>query len=136
MRLFKIVFTCLLSIILFNSCENSYVSPQTYEEKKVSLEDQEKENPSSFLQVKGTFRTNLFGQYVIEGQIINSATVARYKDVVIKIEFKSKTESVIGSTQKTVYEFFNPGEQKRFKIKLNAPTGTDTVALGVVGASN
>jgi PBP1b-binding outer membrane lipoprotein LpoB len=136
MRVFKIIFTVLVLLVIFNSCENSYVAPQTYEEKKVSLEDQEKENPTSFLQVEGTYRPNLIGQYVIEGKIINSATVARYKDVTINIQFISKTESVIGSTQKTIYEFFEPGEQKRFKLKLDAPTGTNKVALDVVSASN
>jgi len=68
----------------------------TYEETKLSLEEQEQRNPLKFIEVDGTYRQNFWGSFVMEGTIRNNATVAVYKDPVITFSFYSKTGSHLG----------------------------------------
>ena len=89
-----------LPVITILSCEshnNSQTSepsnPQTYQEKKMTLEETEKANPTDFLKVTGTYRQNLIDQWVVEGSVTNSASVATYKDVVLDIVYFSKTQT-------------------------------------------
>ena len=75
-----------LSIIIFTSCDSekstNYSLEPTHEDIKISLEQKEKQSPTDFLNVEGTYRQNLINQWVIEGVITNNASLATYKDVV------------------------------------------------------
>jgi hypothetical protein len=118
--------TIVVGLLIFTGCsgsnENSNygVNDDSYEEAKISIEDQEKDNPLSFLTVDAKYRKNLLGEWVIEGKINNSATVAVFKDVKLSILFNSKTDSYLGSETHTVYEFVKPGQSTSFKIKTYA----------------
>ena len=102
-----------------------------YEATKLSLEEQEKIAPNSFLEVSGTFRENLIGETVVEGKVKSSASVAKYKDLVLSVIFYTKTDTYLGSEDFVLYEFINPGTEVDFKIKTNAPNGTDQIGLEV-----
>ena len=95
----------------------SYDSGSSYQETKMTLEDKEKQNPTSFLSTDGTYRKNLLGEWVLEGTISNSATIATYKDVVLEINFYSQTETHLGTEEEAIYEYFPAGKTKNFKIK-------------------
>jgi len=123
----KIKLTILaLTMILVTACNgsrnnNNYgAEHNTYEESKTSIEDKEKDNPLSFLSIDATYRKNLLGEWVVQGKISNSATVAIYKDVKLSLIFNSKTDTYLGSETQTVYEFVKPGQSKSFKIKTYA----------------
>jgi hypothetical protein len=125
-------------ILLLQSCNSGAGSTQpestSYEETKMSLEDKERINPVDFLEADGTYRQNLIDEWVIEGTVTNSATIATYKDVVLKIVYYSKTKTEIGSEEKTIFEYFKPNESKKFKIKTSGFEGTESVGLDVVSA--
>ena len=125
-----------LAIIGCNSGSTTgYDSGQSYLETKMKLEDKEKQNPTSFLSTDGTYRKNLMGEWVLEGSISNSATVATYKDVILKVNFYSKTNTYLGSENEAIYEYFPPGKSKKFKIKTYGYKGTKTIGWNIFGAS-
>ena len=90
--------------------------------------------PQNFITVSGHNRNNLVGQTVVKGTITNKATVATYKDVDVKLDFYSKTGTLLETDKETVFEIIAPGQSKNFKTKYFAPKGTDSVALSIITA--
>ncbi|MCK4664130.1 MAG: hypothetical protein KAT68_14780 [Bacteroidales bacterium] len=109
-------------------------SGSSYQETKMTLEDKEKQNPTAFLLTDGTYRINLLGEWVLEGTISNSATIATYKDVVLKVDFYSKTETHLGSERHAIYEYFSAGQTKNFKIKTFGYKGTNSISWSIESA--
>jgi hypothetical protein len=135
----KILVILVSGSLIFLSCSESETNKaahekESYEIAKESLQDKEVKNPQNFLTVAGNDRHNLVGQTVIKGTIINIASVASYKDVDIKLDFYSKTGTLLETDKETVYEVIAPGQSKNFKTKYFAPKGTDSVALMVISA--
>jgi len=134
----KIAVIISASIILL-SCNNSDTKKaakekDSYEATRESLQDKETKNPQNFLTVSGHDRHNILGQTVVKGTVTNKATVASYKDVDVKLDFYSKTGTLLETDKETVFEIIGPGQSKNFKTKYFAPKGTDSVALAVIGA--
>jgi major membrane immunogen (membrane-anchored lipoprotein) len=134
----KIAVIISASIILL-SCNNSDTKKaakekDSYEATRESLQDKETKNPQNFLNVSGHDRHNILGQTVVKGTVTNKATVASYKDVDVKLDFYSKTGTLLETDKETVFEIIGPGQSKNFKTKYFAPKGTDSVALAVTGA--
>jgi hypothetical protein len=126
--LFAFVFSCT------SDATKTAAEKDSYEKTKESLEEKEEKDPSLFLIVNGNDKRNLFGQTVIKGVITNSAKVAVYKDVDLKLSFYSKTKALLETDKETVFEIIHPGETKNFKTKYFAPKGTDSVALEILSA--
>ena len=118
-----------------SSSSGSYDTGSSYQETKMTLEDKEKQNPTSFLSTDGTYRKNLLGEWVLEGTISNSATIATYKDVVLEIYYYSQTETHLGTEKESIYEYFPAGKTKNFKIKTYGYKGTKTIGWDIVSAS-
>ena len=106
----------------------------SYETAKTTLLEKEKKNPAQFLSVSGHDKHNLIGQTVVKGTVTNKATVASYKDIDLKLEFYSKTGTLLETDHEIVYELIGPGDSKSFKTKYFAPKGSDSVGLQVVSA--
>ncbi|MEQ9229298.1 MAG: hypothetical protein RIF46_01350, partial [Cyclobacteriaceae bacterium] len=85
----SITVACLLILM---GCSGGKGSPG-YETTKMTLEEQEKANPTSFLQVDVEAWENLIGEAVFEGDIKSKATIAIFKDVQLEFIYKSKTNS-------------------------------------------
>lgn len=135
-KLFALLITA--STILFSCSESDSTKAakekDSYEATKETLQQKETKDPQSFLTVSGHDRHNLLGQTVVKGTITNKATVASYKDVDVKLDFYSKTGTLLETDKETVYEIIGPGQSKNFKTKYFAPKGTDSVALSVTAA--
>ena len=127
----SLLFSCLFFLL---SC-NSNTSSPTYEDTKQTLLEKEKSTPTIFLEVTGTYRKNLIDQLVLEGTISNNATLATYKDVVLNITYYSKTQTELGSEEKTVFDFFKPATKKDFKIKVSGYQETESVGLDIISAT-
>lgn len=136
----NLFFALLISSFLFscnaNDNKKAVSEKDNYEKTKENLADKEKKNPQNFLTVSGHDKHNLLGQTVVKGTVTNKATVASYKDVDVKLDFYSKTGTLLETDKETVYEIIAPGQSKNFKTKYFAPKGTDSVALAVTAAKN
>lgn len=134
------LFLALSFALLLASCDDagsgySSYAPSSYQETKLTLEQQEQQSPTQFLNADGTYRKNLVGEWVMEGNISSSASVATYKDVVLNISFISATGTEIGSQSETLYKFFKPGANQSFKIKISGYQDVESVSMDVVGAT-
>lgn len=107
-----------------------------YEQTKETMEETEKKNPTRFLTVTGHDKKNLIGQTVVKGTLNNTAKVAVYKDVEIKLFFYSKTGALLEEDVEIIFETLAAGKSADFKTKYYAPKGTDSVALKVLGAKS
>lgn len=116
-----------------NSYSNSS-SQGSYQEVKETLEDKELNNPLSFLDESATARKNLLGEFVIEGEIINRATIATFKDVTLKVTFYSKTKTNLGDERFTIFEYFGPKSRTPFKIKSYGYKGATSLGWEIVRA--
>ena len=127
-----------VSAIIISACNSSDKKTDTvndkYEQTNETLEETEKKNPARFLTVTGHDKKNLLGQTVVKGMLNNTAKVASYKDVQIKLSFYSKTKALLEEDVETVFETLAPGKSAEFKTKYFAPKGTDSVALKIIGA--
>lgn len=73
---------------------------------------------------------------LIEGYFKNSATLAKFKDVEVKINFYSQTETLIDEETYIVYEYVDPNSKKYFSIKIpEIPQAYDSFTFDVVGAT-
>ena len=133
-----ITFLLLISIFVLSCTESDSTKAakekDNYEAAKESLEDRETKAPADFLTVSGNGRNNILGQTVVKGTITNKATVTSFNDVEVKLDFYSKTGTLLESDRETIYENIAPGQSKNFKTKYFAPKGTDSVALAITGA--
>ncbi len=134
-RMIALVFVSALIISACNSSDKKTDAVNDkYEQTKETLGETEKKNPARFLTVTGHDKKNLLGQTVVKGMLNNTAKVASYKDVQIKLSFYSKTKALLEEDVETVFETLAPGKSAEFKTKYFAPKGTDSVALKIVGA--
>lgn len=124
--------------------------PKTPEELKMELNQQELSNPTHYLianakmsentvktREAGLFREAEYSTdgYNIEGSIKNSASVARFKDVMITVKFLSKTGTIIEETDYPFYEFYEPNSTTPFSLHVYPPDAMEKFSVSVKNAS-
>ena len=124
--LFNYAYACLFS------CKEKFDS-KTYEENKVSLAQRERDHPEQFLKVSSDDKKNLFGITVVKGKIVNTASVAAYKNTRIKM-LCYKNGMRVQEHEDVVPDIIKPGGIKTFKTKYHLPKGTDSLAISVMSA--
>ncbi|MEO6758270.1 MAG: hypothetical protein ABIO24_02370, partial [Saprospiraceae bacterium] len=108
----------------------------TYQEQVISLEDQEKDNPRKFLKTGGTYKGTLFtGKFKIDGTIANTATVAKFKNVIIEVDYYDSKNKYLSAERFTIEDMFPPGSTKDFKLKVDPPKGADNCKWKAVGGT-
>lgn len=109
--------------------------PKSAAELRAELLAQEQRAPKEYLGVDGTYRRNFISQLVLEGDIVNKASLATYKDPVLSVAWYSKTQTEIGTQQYLVYEVLSPHGSTHFKFKTSAPGEVASVAMGISSAT-
>ena len=88
--------------------------------KEMTILEKETSYPQNYLITGGKYRENFLGDKLkIAGYIENNASLTTYKDVVINVNFYSKTKTLLSTEQYTIYEFFPPASKKPFELKVN-----------------
>lgn len=119
-------------IIFLFSCKEEF-DDKTYEENKISLAQKEGDHPEQFLRISSDDKKNLFGTTVIKGKVVNTASVATYKNTRIKMLCYSNGVRV-EEHEDVLPDLIKPGTVKNFKIKYHLPKGTDSLALSIMSA--
>jgi len=122
--------------VLFSACNsanNQHPSVQ-YEEKKASLSDMEHDSPLKFLKVTGSHHGNLLNQTVVEGEVINKATLTSYKNIKVQITFHDKEGAVIEKQKDVLDEVVGPVSSIDFKFKVGHVKGTNSVSFDIIDA--
>lgn len=102
----------------------------------MTIQEIEAAEPVNYLKADGTYNNNFIGDKVkINGVITNSATVTTYKDIIVRVNFYSKTNTLIGTEDYTLYEFYPPNSSQEFKLKVKAYSNVSSLGWEVVNAS-
>ncbi len=107
----------------------------SYIESKSTIENQEKEKPLAFLSIDATHKKNLFGMWVIEGDVTNSATLVTYKDIEIEVNYYSKENELLGTSTEVIPDEFPASETNAFKIKITGFEKTNNIDWKIINAS-
>ena len=79
------------------------------------------ESPSNNLQISFKWTDPLFGGDFIEGNIYNKSNDITYKDIILNVIYRTKTNTVIKQWNTVLYEFISPGKNQSFRIELGEP---------------
>src|ERR1044072_2626164 len=121
---------CCISFLF--SCKGKF-DKKTYEENKISLAQRESEHPEQFLKISSDDKRNLFGATIIKGKIVNTASVAAYKNTRIKM-LCYKNGIRAEEHEDIIPKIIKPGTVQNFKTKYHLPKGTDSLAFSVMSA--
>ena len=125
----------LVGLEVFASYNNDNSQPETYADKVLTIKDIENNSPTDFLSADGKYRESFWGTKLkLDVSVTNQATVADYKDVVIRIRFYSKTETLIGTEDHTIYEVLPPNSVKNFKLEVKNYKDVETIGWEVIDA--
>jgi len=122
--------------ILFLSCNGSgSLQQKTPEQLRQELKIREQSNIQDYLLVEYNLSTTFWtGQDVITGTINNSATVAKFKDVVLTVIFFTETDTELGTKDYVIYKFFDPNSKTDFEIETDSPSATKKIGVRVKSA--
>jgi hypothetical protein len=126
---FLLAVSCMLFLF---SCKESFDN-KTYEENKINLAQRESDHPDQFLKISSDDKKNLFGATIIKGKIVNTASIAVYKNTRLKM-LCYKNGIRVEEHEDVIPELIKPGTVKNFKIRYHLPKGTDSLALSVMSA--
>lgn len=126
----------LIMFFIENFNSSSSTSGETYEQKVMTVEEIERATPTDFLKASGTYKENFWGnKFNINVVITNEATVATYKDAIIRITYYSKTKTEIVSKDYTIYEIFPPTSSKTVELKIDNYQNVNSLGWDVISAT-
>lgn len=105
------------------------------EQLRAELKQYEMMKPTHYLKGKLGHRKNVIGETVLEGTVENRATIANFKDVVLKITWLSKTNSEMSVTRHTIYEYIGADQTVAFKLKTLGPSGYTNMNVEIESAT-
>lgn len=122
----------------YNNISNSSVLPaETYKQKVMTVEEMEMATPINFLNTSGNYNENFWGNKIkIHGVIENTATVATYKDAVVRIKYYTKTNTEIATADYTIYDIFPPHSKVNFELRIDNYENVSTIGWEVIEAMN
>lgn len=121
------------------------------EQLRFDLQQLEQLNPLEYLKVNATISPNnvltreagLFRDakyevdgFNMEGTIQNTASLAKFKDVVLRVTFLSKTETILDQSDHVLYEFYEPKSNTPFSLHLYPPEATSQFNVTVKKAKS
>lgn len=140
--------------IWLTSCNSRHNSnkPKNTEELKIELKQQEQKSPQTYIddqnvtlqpQQKKIRNAGLIREAkyeadgaVIQGNIINKATLAKFKDIEVKVSFYSQTETLIDNKSYILYQFIEPNSTISFSMKIDQlPKAYKTFGFEVMNAT-
>jgi len=109
------VITMLMYNNHYTASKISYSVPSAYN-------DPERTDPTQFILARGSFHPNFWGNgETIIGTVTNLAHHTNYKDIRIKVNFLSQTNSVVSSQEFILYQYVPTGSTKAFTLPIQKP---------------
>jgi hypothetical protein len=147
MRKIKIIMinVFVLTFLSIISCKEN--REKTPDELKMELQMLEENTPLQYLELvqttiqrnkikeAGLFSSAKYDGYLITGKVKNSATLAKFKDLKLMVEFYSQTKTIIESKSYVKYEYFKPNTTKEFTLKVYPPEAMKGFGVYVIEAS-
>ena len=139
----KIITILSFAVLVMTSCNNSGSSSsnssnnqKSAKELKMDLKQIEQSSPTDYLSADGTYKENFWGDKIkVNCTITNKATVATYKDAVVRVTYYSKTNTDLGSKDYTIYEKFSPNSSKIVELKIDNYKDVNSIGWKVINAT-
>jgi hypothetical protein len=107
----------------------------SYHNKILTVEEMEFAQPTNFLSAEGKYSENFWGDKINLNCIVtNKATVASYKDIILRVTYYTKTKTSLGTKDYTIYEVFNPNSKKTISLKIENYKNVNSIALEIIKA--
>ena len=151
----NIIHSAIISLFLC-ACTNgngkSFIPerPKTAAELRAELKSKEEDNAAQYLDA-GTLQWRKDTKVVethllwpdergpdgitITGTIKNTASVAKFKDIRIKVSWISETQTEISSSDFVIYKEVDPGKSVSFSFKTYPPDAMRNLTYTILGAS-
>lgn len=124
-------------LVVIDNMNNDDSEKNSYQEQVMTIEEIERSQPTNFLSASGTYEENFWGnKFTVNCEITNKATVATYKDAVIRITYYSKTKTELWSKDYTVYETFPPTSTKTVELKIDNYKDVSYLDWDVISATS
>lgn len=108
----------------------------TYSSTQPPSVDPEHAYPTNYLSLGGTYRPNFWQtEEEISGKITNIAAHTNYKDIRIRVNFFSQTNTIISSQDYIIYEYVPYGSTQTFTLKVPKPPAMATCGWVPIGAT-
>jgi len=118
-----------------NQDTKDYGNGNTYQEKVMTIQEIEESQPTNFLSADGNYDESFWGTNLkVHGKITNKATVATYKDALVRVTYYSKTNTVLKTNDYTIYEVFPPTSVKNFELRIENYKNVKTIGWDVIKA--
>lgn len=133
---------------------DSFAGPPAHQktaaELRRELAETEASDPTGMLLVTGQMQENkilvqkpdLFHHskyasdgYLVNGFIRNKASIAKFKDAIVRITFYTETRTELDHKDCPVYKYFLPNETTPFELKVYPPENTKDLNLEIINAS-
>lgn len=151
----KLVLILIVSVfVLFTNCNSngapSILEPKTPEALRMELLQHERSNPLQYLSVEAKMKDSMIqtraegffhkAEYAKDGNLIkgvirNSASVAKFKDVVLTVSYYSATDTEVKMEDFVFYEFYEPNTTKAFSLHVHPPDVMKSFGVHVKGAT-
>ncbi len=123
------------TVAAVSSIEKKNEAVKTPTQLKEDRRKKEITNPASYIKTKIKWRKNLVGETVVEGNLVNIATLADFKDPVISITWLSKTNTPLATTSHPLYEYLAAKKTIPYKLKIKAPAKYASIKASVESAT-
>lgn len=128
-----VVLVIVLSVLDVDSSDGQ--GNESYQQKVMTVLQMEFSEPTKFLTADGEYNQNFWGDKIkVHGEIHNTATVANYKDALVKVTYYSKTNTVLGNEEYTIYEKFPPHSTVKFELSIENYKDVSTIGWDVINA--
>jgi hypothetical protein len=143
-----IVGVCLLIFVLLSGGLYAYAkwkqgkdsdasSTNDYYEAVMTVEEKEKANPQDFISAEGTYRDNFWGDAIKMSVVLsNTATVANFKDIKLKVTFYSKTDTELDVKYYTIYENLPAHSTITHQMKIARPQNCEKLSWACSSATS
>lgn len=138
-------------LFLFSISCNNIPKIKTAEELKQELLTKETSTPLLYLSVDANMnenkvvvqKGNFFHHsklgtdgWIINGVIKNTASLAKFKDVVVEVTFYTQTKTAIEAKDFIIYKYFDPHSSVPFELKVFPPDTMNSFGITIKKATS
>lgn len=135
-------------IIFFGGISSGHISvedfisrPKSEAELRMELLSKEKSSPLSYLslnQIKFEKKLLAFitNEATITGEVTNSASLSKYKDLRVRVNYYSATNTIFKSKDYVIYRYFPPQSNTSISLEVDFPDGFSKFGVEILGATS
>lgn len=122
------------------SVEDFISRPKTEAELRMELLSKENRMPLSYLSInqitfEKKFLAFITNEATITGVVKNSASLSKYKDLRVRVNYYSATNTIFKSQDYVVYKYFPPQSNTPITLDVDFPDGFSKYGIEILGAT-